>query len=109
MPLTLEGITKEGHDEACVTYATLILNDAGLEVTAENIEKIVKASGNSVESYWPSLFAGIVAKGDLNELIGRVSAPGSGGNGGGAGGAGGADGEEEEVEEEEEEEEEGEE
>lgn len=45
------------RQELLCTYASLILSDEGLEISAENIEKLVKASGGSVECYMPSLFA----------------------------------------------------
>uniref|UniRef100_A0A7S2TBF2 60S acidic ribosomal protein P1 n=1 Tax=Prorocentrum micans TaxID=2945 RepID=A0A7S2TBF2_PROMC len=107
MPLKLAGISKEAHDEACVTYAALLLADAGAEINADKLAEVVKASGNEVEAYWPTLFAGIISKTDINELIANSVKVGGGGGGGGAGGAGGAAGgaAEEEKEEEEEEEE----
>ena len=105
MPLTLEGMSKEAHDEACVTYAALILNDAGIDITGDKLAEVVKASGNEVEAYWPTLFAGILDKIDVTELIQSSTQPGSGGGGGGGGGAGGDAAEEEKEEEKEEEEE----
>ena len=53
---------KEQHDEMCATFATLILQDAGLEISAENITKLVAASGNEIEPYWAPLFAGLAAR-----------------------------------------------
>ena len=104
MALKLEGISKEAHDEACCTYAALLLSDAELEITGENIQKLVEASGNEVEAYWPGLFVGLLKKVDVAELIANSTKPGSGGGGGAGGGAAG--GAEEEKEEEKEEEEE---
>lgn len=102
MSLAVEGMSKEAHDEACCTYAALILNDAGVEVTPEKIAEVVAASGNEVEAYWPGLFAGLLKKVDLAELITNSAKPGSGG--GPAGGAAGGAGAEEKKEEKEEEE-----
>merc|ERR1712157_311261 len=98
-----EGMSKEAHDEACVTYAALILADAGKEINGEAISAIVKASGNEVEAYWPVLFAGLLGKTDVTELIMSSTKPGSGGGGGGGGAGGDAAAEEEKEEEEEEE------
>jgi len=44
------------NELACV-YAALILHDEGMEITSENIAKILKASGIETEAYWPNLFA----------------------------------------------------
>ena len=43
-------------ETACV-LAAIILADAEMEVTAENILKIVKAAGVEVAPQWPILFA----------------------------------------------------
>jgi len=94
---------KEQHDEMCVTYATLILQDAGLEINGDSIMKLIAASGNDVEPYWAPLFAKLCAEKDLTELL---LSGGGGGGGGGAGGAGDGAAAEEVVEEEKEEEEE---
>lgn len=71
---------------------------------------MVKAAGVEVEPYYPGLFAKLLAKTNMDDLIGAIGAapaPGSGGGGGGGGGdAGGAAAAEEEKKEEEEEEEE---
>eukprot|EP00300_Choanocystis_sp_HF-7_P041074 c7695_g1_i1.p3 GENE.c7695_g1_i1~~c7695_g1_i1.p3 ORF type:complete len:118 (+),score=33.58 c7695_g1_i1:45-398(+) len=61
------------HDELCVAYATLLLADSEVEVTAANINAVVKASGNTVEAYWPTLFARHVGSLDVNALITSVS------------------------------------
>lgn len=45
------------RQELLCTYASLILSDENLDITAENIQKLVSASGGSVESYMPGLFA----------------------------------------------------
>lgn len=101
MALVLDGISKEAHDEACCTYAALLLHDAEVEITAEKISEVIAASGNEVESYWPGLFAGLLKKVDVAELVANSAKPGSGG-GAAAGGAAGGEAAEEEKEEEEE-------
>ncbi|GLI65905.1 hypothetical protein VaNZ11_009552 [Volvox africanus] len=64
--------------ELACTYAALILFDDGLEITADNITTITKAAGVEVEAYWPSLFAKLFAKKNMEDLITNV------GSGGGA-------------------------
>ncbi|XP_076933957.1 large ribosomal subunit protein P1w-like [Bidens hawaiensis] len=66
--------------ELASTYATLILTDDGISVTADKIAAILKAANVEVESYWPSLFAKL-AKKNISDLIANV---GAGGGGGGA-------------------------
>ncbi|RVW89002.1 60S acidic ribosomal protein P1 [Vitis riparia] len=64
--------------EIACTYATLILHDDGISVTPEKINTLVKAAKVEVESYWPALFAKLVEKRNVEDLIANV---GSGGGG----------------------------
>ncbi|XP_042504061.1 60S acidic ribosomal protein P1-like [Macadamia integrifolia] len=64
--------------EIACTYAALLLHDDGIAVTAEKIATVVKAANVAVESYWPSLFAKLVEKRNIEDLITNV---GSGGGG----------------------------
>jgi len=86
MPLTISGSEK---DELLVTYAALILHDDKLDISAENISKLVAAAGTTVEPYWPKLFATLLQGKNVGDLL--TAAPAGGGGGGGApsGGSGG--------------------
>uniref|UniRef100_A0A7N0R9H9 60S acidic ribosomal protein P1 n=1 Tax=Kalanchoe fedtschenkoi TaxID=63787 RepID=A0A7N0R9H9_KALFE len=64
--------------ELACTYASLLLHDDGIPITAEKIATVVKAANVTVESYWPSLFAKLVEKRNIEDLIVNV---GSGGGG----------------------------
>uniref|UniRef100_A0A7N0UIM6 60S acidic ribosomal protein P1 n=1 Tax=Kalanchoe fedtschenkoi TaxID=63787 RepID=A0A7N0UIM6_KALFE len=64
--------------ELACTYACLALFDDGIAITADKIATLVKAANISVESYWPSLFAKLVEKKNIEDLILNV---GSGGGG----------------------------
>ncbi|XP_052180243.1 60S acidic ribosomal protein P1 [Diospyros lotus] len=64
--------------ELACTYAILMLYDEGIPVTAEKISTIVKAAKVSVEPFWASLFAKLVEKRNVEDLIMNV------GSGGGA-------------------------
>ncbi|MBA0732657.1 hypothetical protein Gogos_016733 [Gossypium gossypioides] len=64
--------------EAACSYAALILYDDGIPITAEKIATLVKAANVSVESYWPSLFAKLFEKCDIENLITNVGAAGGG-------------------------------
>ncbi|XP_019153568.1 PREDICTED: 60S acidic ribosomal protein P1-like [Ipomoea nil] len=65
--------------ELACTYASLILHDDGIPPTAEKIATLVKAANVSVESYWPSLFAKLCEKRNIEDLIMNVGAGGGGG------------------------------
>ncbi|RAL50293.1 hypothetical protein DM860_007967 [Cuscuta australis] len=67
--------------ELACSYAALILHDDGIPVTAEKIATVVKSANVNVESYWPSLFAKLCEKRNIEDLIMNV---GTGGGGGGA-------------------------
>jgi len=103
--------------ELACTYAALILHDDGIPITEEKLNTLISSAGITVEPYWPSLFAKMLAKTSIEDLLmsagtagpaaapaagGGASAGGDGGAGGAAGGAGEAKVEEEEEEEEEE-------
>ena len=95
-------VSGETKDGMVTTYAALILHDAEKEVNPDNINKLVAASGNTVEPYWPTLFSKLLQTFEMKDLL--LSGGGGGGGAGGAGGAGGDGAAEEEEEEEEEEE-----
>merc|ERR1711865_801851 len=83
----------DNKNELLCSYASLILANAEMDVTADNINSLVKASGASVPSFYPALFE-------------KASKVGSGGGGaapaGAKGGAPAAAAKKEESEEEEE-------
>ncbi|CAH9111034.1 unnamed protein product [Cuscuta europaea] len=64
--------------EIACTYATLILHEEGIPVTAEKIATIVKAADVQVESYWFSLFAKLCEKKNIDDLIMNVGGGGGG-------------------------------
>lgn len=67
--------------EVACTYAALILYDDGIPITGEKITTLVKAANVQIESYWPGLFAKLLEKRNIEDLILSV---GSGGGGGAA-------------------------
>merc|ERR1712078_348349 len=69
-------LTKEQKDELCVSYAALMLHDDGLEINAEKLTKIIKASGNDVEPYWPMLFAKALKGQDVGALLSNIGSAG---------------------------------
>ena len=69
--------SKAEHDELCCVYAGLLLFDDGSEITADKINKIIKASGNEVDGYYPEFFAKYLAKADIKSML--TVAPAAGG------------------------------
>ncbi|KAF7816627.1 60S acidic ribosomal protein P1 [Senna tora] len=55
--------------ELACSYAAMILHDDGIAITAEKINTLVKMANVSVESYWPSLFAKLAEKRNIDDLI----------------------------------------
>ncbi|KAH0786480.1 60S acidic ribosomal protein P1 [Histomonas meleagridis] len=55
--------------ELAVVYAALILNDDGIEITADKINKLIQAAGIKIESYWVDLFAEYFKNHDITELV----------------------------------------
>ena len=71
-------ISKAEHDELCCVYAGLLLFDDGMEITADKIEKIIKASGNEVDGYYPEFFAKYLSKTDIKSMLTVTPAAGAG-------------------------------
>ena len=55
--------------DAAVSYAALILADAGLDITADNLLALTKAAGADVESVWADVFAKALEGKDLKEIL----------------------------------------
>ena len=59
------------QEQACM-LAALILNDAEVELTAENINKLLGAAGIKMEATWVELFAKYFQANDLSEQLKNV-------------------------------------
>merc|ERR1711899_656141 len=70
---------KMATSELACVYASLILADDDVAVTAEKISTILKAANVSVEPFWPGLFAKCLESVSIKDLVSNV--------GSGAGGA----------------------
>ena len=70
-------LTKAEHDELCCVYAGLLLYDDKIDITADNINKLIKASGNEVDGYYPEFFAKYLKKADIKSML--TVAPAAGG------------------------------
>ncbi|EGD82909.1 60S acidic ribosomal protein P1 [Salpingoeca rosetta] len=56
---------------ACV-YASLILADDGIEITADKIATLIDTANVEVEKYWPSLFAKALEGKDVKDIISNI-------------------------------------
>lgn len=83
---TLEGISDSQKQELVAGLATLLVGSAAEpELTAEKLQAVASASGNSLSPAMATLFASTV-----QEVKPYVMSPGGGGGGGGGAAAGGA-------------------
>ncbi len=62
-------ISKAEHDELCCVYAGLLLYDEGVEITAEKINKVIEASGNKVDAYYPEFFGKYLHDADIKSML----------------------------------------
>merc|ERR1711959_647843 len=69
-------LSQAEHDELCCSYAALMLHDDGVGITAEKLAKVIKDSGNTVEPYWPMLFAKALKSANVDELLTNVASAG---------------------------------
>lgn len=61
MPFSFQ-VTGAEKDQLVVSLAALLLHDTGVEISADNLNAVVNASGNSVAAYFPTLFATYIEK-----------------------------------------------
>lgn len=76
-------IEGENVSELGTTLAAIICHTSEVEVSADNLNKILKAAGVTVDAYYPKCFASLLVGKDVGEFL-------KGGVGGGGGGGGGA-------------------
>ena len=70
----VSALSKAQHDELACTYAALLLHDGELEITEEKLNKVITASGNAVEGYWPGLFAKALKGKNIADLLSNAGA-----------------------------------
>ncbi|BAO41782.1 60S acidic ribosomal protein P1-beta [Kluyveromyces marxianus] len=76
--------------DAVISYASLILADAGLDVTADNLLTLTKAAGASVDNVWAEVFAKALEGKDIKEVLSGFHAAGPAAPAAGAAAASGA-------------------
>jgi large subunit ribosomal protein LP1 len=70
----VSALSKVQRDELACTYAALLLHDGELEITEEKLNKVITASGNTVEGYWPGLFAKALKGKNIADLLSNAGA-----------------------------------
>ncbi|KAI9178803.1 hypothetical protein H9P43_005465 [Blastocladiella emersonii ATCC 22665] len=60
--------------ELAIVYASLILADAEVAITPENLSAVTKAAGIEVEAIWTKVFAQALANTDVNGLLSKIGA-----------------------------------
>lgn len=77
----MDSFTKAQKDEYATSYAILSLYDGGAEISTDQINALLEATGNTeVEAFYPIIFANFMSSPEkIAELI---SSPGAGGGGG---------------------------
>lgn len=76
--------------DAVISYASLILADAGLDVTADNLLTLTKAAGASIDNVWAEVFAKALEGKDIKEVLSGFHAAGPAAPAAGAAAASGA-------------------
>ena len=65
-------LTQAEYTQLCCTYATLLLHDEGLQITADRITKLLNESNNQIDSFIPTLFAQAVKHLNIGGLLGSI-------------------------------------
>jgi ribosomal protein L12E/L44/L45/RPP1/RPP2 len=60
--------------ELAIPYAMLVLHDDKVEVTADNINKVLAAAGIEVEPIWVKIFVDAFAGQDLGKFLTNITA-----------------------------------
>ena len=93
----VNSLSKVERDQLVCGYAALLLHDDGQDISvifliiycvqAEKLAKVIKASGNEVEAFWPNMFANALKGQNIEDLLTKLSqtAVAVGGAGAGAG------------------------
>jgi len=61
-------------EELACSYACLMLHDAELEITADNINAVAKAAGVKLQPFWAAVFARSLEKAKLGDLLNATPA-----------------------------------
>ena len=78
MSLSIQ-VAGAAKDQLVLSLSAILLSDAGVDVSADNLNSVASASGNKTASYLPALFASLIEKsGGVDKFLAGPSAGGSG-------------------------------
>ena len=81
----MDSLSKDQKDEFAVSFAILALYDGGAEVTSDQINNLLEATGNTeVAPFYPVIFSNYLNSPE--KIAALIASPGAGGGGGGGGG-----------------------
>ena len=66
-------LSKIEHEELCCIYASLILHEEKMEISEENMNKLIKASGNKIEPHIPRMYASALKDTNIDKLLTGIS------------------------------------
>ena len=72
MAMDRQNMTTDEYNDACCSYAALMLHDEGIEITTEKLTKAIKSSGNETEAFYPGLYAKALKGADVGALLESV-------------------------------------
>jgi len=61
-------------EELACTYACLMLHDAELEISADNINAVAKAAGVKLQPFWAAVFSRCLEKAKLDDMLNATPA-----------------------------------
>mmetsp|Transcript_19460 Transcript_19460/g.28824 ORF Transcript_19460/g.28824 Transcript_19460/m.28824 type:complete len:119 (+) Transcript_19460:76-432(+) len=77
--MAISTLNEAEKSEMVVSLAALLCSDANVSPSKENLESVIKASGNAVKPYWTALFSSFLEKSQgVGKFLGK---PGAGGGG----------------------------
>jgi len=76
--MAFSGVTGSAKEDLVVSLAILALHDGGVAVTADNINSVISASGNTVAGYWGALYSKVLAGRNIDDLLLKPGAGGAG-------------------------------
>jgi large subunit ribosomal protein LP1 len=81
----MDKLKKSQKDEFAVSFAILALYDGGADISSEQINTLLEATGNTeVEAFYPIIFSNFLS--DPEKIAQLIATPGGAGGGGGGGG-----------------------
>lgn len=69
MSQAFDQLPEKTRDQMACVFATLLLHDGEVEISEENVKKVLAAAGVKVQPYWPTLFVKAIGGRDIGSLL----------------------------------------